>query len=68
VTLTTAQAKQLRDVVAARLRFFGRLVDRMNAAGFIPEDALMKAAVEARDAVHRLHVERHYAGWEGGVG
>jgi hypothetical protein len=65
---TNAQAKQLRDAVAVRLRFFHRLVERMNLAGFVPDDKLMKAAIEARDAVHRLHVEAHYASCPSGVG
>ncbi|HEY8751211.1 MAG TPA: hypothetical protein VIM11_24720 [Tepidisphaeraceae bacterium] len=66
--LTIDQAQRLRDLVAKRLRFFGRLVDRMNAVGFVPDDPLMHAAICARDAVHKLHVEAHYAGCKSGVG
>jgi hypothetical protein len=45
--ITPAHAKQLRSLVAQRLRFFSRLVDRMNRVGFIPDDELMAAAMTA---------------------
>jgi hypothetical protein len=66
--LSIEQARRLRERVAARLRFLNRLVERMNAIGFVPGDPLMTAALNARDAVQKLHVEAHYASCKSGVG
>jgi hypothetical protein len=66
--LTPAQARQLQDLVARRLRFLNKLVARMNALGFPPDDSLMRCAVKARNAMQDLHMGCHYASVKQGVG
>ena len=66
--LTTAQAEALMKQVGRRLRYLGRLCERMNQRGFPPNDELFKAATKAYEALHELHVKCHYAGCKEGVG
>lgn len=66
--LKPQQASQLRQILARQLRFLNKLVDRMNALGFPPDDPLMRDAAAARNAVQDLHVRTHYLGVKQGVG
>jgi hypothetical protein len=66
--VTPVQVRQLQDRVARRLRFLNRLVARMNALGFPPEDPLIRGAVKARNAMQDQHMGCHYASVKQGVG
>jgi hypothetical protein len=66
--ITTAQAARLRELVGRDLRFMSRLCQRMERLGFPPDDALYRAALNARHAVQALHVEAHYRSCTSGVG
>ena len=65
--LTTVQAETLMKQVGDRLRYLGRLCERMNQRGFPPNDELFEAAMKAYEALHELHVKCHYAGCKEGV-
>jgi hypothetical protein len=65
--LTTAQAEALMAQVGKRLRYLGRLCERLNQRGFPPDDELFAAAMKAYNAVYELHVRCHYAGCKQGV-
>jgi hypothetical protein len=62
--LTANQLEQVSAVVRRQLRYLGRLRDRLNAVGFVPDDTLMRETMKAYDAVHGLNVTLHYDGCE----
>lgn len=66
--LTTEQAEALMKQVGRRLRYLGRLCERMNQRGFLPEYELFASALKAYEALHELHVKCHYASCKEGVG
>lgn len=65
---TKDQLEALLDRVRPMLSYFGRLEQRMIAAGFQPDDKLLRMVHAAHDDLHRLAVELHYRSCEGGVG
>ena len=54
--LTDKQIAALQGAVARRLRFLGRLRQRMDHLGFRQDDPLYRATSKAYDAVHELRV------------
>ena len=54
--LMSEQVAALTASVRRRLRYLGKLRDRMNANGFPPDDRLYRAAQDAFNAVHALSV------------
>jgi hypothetical protein len=66
--ITPAQATRLRLIVAADLRFVGRLCERMRMLGFPPADPLYTAAIRAHHSLQELHVQAHYCSCTSGVG
>jgi hypothetical protein len=66
--LTPAQLTKLKRIVGRNLRFYNRLVERMDLMHFEVNDPLRLAALRARDGTHHLSVELHYASCESGVG
>jgi hypothetical protein len=66
--LTQKQLRELCGMVRLKLRFLGRLRQRMEQLGFRPDDRLYQATTAAYNAVHALHVECHYLTCPGGVG
>ena len=66
--LPPSQAHSIRDRIAPTLAYLGRLRDRMVDVGFPPQDPLYLLTCEARNGLHGLFVEAHYAGCTSGVG
>jgi hypothetical protein len=66
--LKPEQIEALQAIVARQLRFLNRLCQRFDHLGFVPTDAVVGAALRARDAMQELHVRCHYATCRHGVG
>jgi hypothetical protein len=58
--LTRAQARALKNKLQPMLGYLSRLKRRMVRRGFPNDDRLMRAVVEAENAMHALSVETHY--------
>ena len=65
-SLQRQQIEQLRQQVAAKLHYLGRLARRMERLGFPPNDALYVAALRAHSGLLDLHVAIHYCGTDRG--
>jgi len=63
--LTKAQAKTIRDALFPGFNYLFRLRQRMEKAGFPPDDKLYQLVCNAYDAAHRLNVEVHYLSCDG---
>jgi hypothetical protein len=66
--LTREQLAIIQFPVLRQLRYLGKLRDRMNRLGFMPDDELWQAATRAFNAVHELRMRIHYLSCPGGVG
>ena len=62
------QAAALCRGVHPGLRYLARLRSRMEQAGFLPDDPLLRLVNQAYDAVHKLSVHAHYLSCKSGVG
>jgi hypothetical protein len=58
----------VRTALFPSINYLHRLRERMEKAGFPPDDKLFALVSKAYDAVHALFVELHYLGCESGVG
>lgn len=58
--LSEPEADALRRQVAERLRWAARVVERLKARGYGPDDLLYRTAEEARAHLQDLHVAAHY--------
>ena len=59
---------KLAAIVRRDLRFYAKLVTRMERLGFAGNEPMYRAAITAHHAVHGLSVMIHYATCDGGVG
>jgi hypothetical protein len=66
--LTPQQLDKLKRIIGRNLRFYTRLVERIDAMHFEVDDPLRLAALRAREGTHWLSVELHYASCQSGVG
>jgi hypothetical protein len=66
--LTRDQSKLVDNRLRPMLGYLNKMLDRMHTVGFLPDDKLLRLVVEARDAMHGLCVELHYASCGHGVG
>jgi hypothetical protein len=57
--LSPQQLRILQVQLAHRLGYLSRLIRRMDARGFTPNDKLYQLATAAYQAVHQLHLEVH---------
>jgi hypothetical protein len=58
--LTREQAAALKNKLHPMLGYLSRLKRRMVQRGFLSDDPLLDAVVQAENAVHALHVQTHY--------
>lgn len=65
-SLQRQQIEQLRQQVAGKLHYVGRLARRMERLGFPPHDELYIAALRAHSGLLDLHVAIHYCGCDRG--
>jgi hypothetical protein len=66
--LTRQQYEILQAAVGRRIRYLGKLRDRINRLGWSPQDELWAATLLAFDRVQELFVKLHYLSCPGGVG
>lgn len=66
--LSPEQARQVNEVAGRQLRYVNRLVRRMEQLRFPPDDALLRAALRAQDALQGLTMAAHYASCKHDVG
>ena len=66
-TITTEQAKDVRDTLEPGFAYLARLVRRMEKT-FKPNDPLMVKTQKAYDAMQAMMVAWHYASCKSGVG
>jgi hypothetical protein len=66
--LTRRQYDVLKEQIRVRLSYLNRLQARMIKRGFLHSDPLLQRAIEARSAMHSLHIEIHYLSCDSGVG
>lgn len=66
--LTIEQAERLREAVGQRMLYVGAVRDRMIRLGFPDDDPLLRAAHQAYNGLHHLHMAAHYASCKHGVG
>jgi hypothetical protein len=59
--LKPMQAQYVTDHACGRLRRLKRPCERLQARGFVSNDPRMRAALQARNAVHGLRVHSMYA-------
>jgi len=58
--LTYEQAEKIKATLNPTLDYLNRLRRRMDKRGFPPSDPLLRAVIEAVDAMHELMVDLHY--------
>jgi hypothetical protein len=58
--LSKAQARQMHSAMLPTVRYLNRLLDRLNARGFAPDDWLYRAASKAQAAMGELVMVLHY--------
>ncbi len=66
--LTQWQREALMEQVRRKLSCLNRLQARMIKRRFIQGDPLLQRVIDARAAMHNLHIELHYLSCDGGVG
>lgn len=66
--LTPPQLAYLDRVNTRNLRFYARLLKRMDQLGWEVKDPERLAVSKAHDGAHALRVHLHYASCESGVG
>jgi hypothetical protein len=66
--LSQKQAKAFMQRIQPILRFLWLCRGRLDERGFDPQSPFYAAVAKAHDAVHGLHVERHYLSIKRGVG
>ena len=66
--LTPDQVRRLMETAGRHLRYLNQLQRRMEQLGFPPDDALYRAASEARDGAAALFIAAHYCSCPSGVG
>ena len=65
--LTTDQAEKMHKAIFPLVNYLGRMVKRMERAGFPPNDSLFNSARRAYDDVRSLTVELHYLSCKSGL-
>jgi len=53
------------EMVGARQAWVGRVVKRLEKLGYVPDDPLLAAAMNAHDALTRLRMSAHYNAVDG---
>jgi hypothetical protein len=66
--LTRKQYEVLKEQIRQQLRYLNRLQSRMSKRGFLHGEPLLQRVIEARAAMHNLHIELHYLSCDSGVG
>ena len=59
------QAATLAEMVGTRQAWVGRVVQRLEKLGYVPDDPLLAAAMNAQDALARLRMSAHYSAVDG---
>jgi len=59
------QSAQLAEMVGTRLAWLSRIVARLTKLGYVPDDPLLSAAMNAQDALTRLRMAAHYSAVDG---
>jgi hypothetical protein len=67
-SLTRRQLATLDRINTRNLRFYARLLKRMDQLGWDVNDPERLAVAQAHDGAHSLRVHLHYASCESGVG
>jgi hypothetical protein len=65
--LKPAQLERLAAIIGRQLRFYNRLIERMERIGFPGNDPLYMEEIMTRNGVHRFSVTLHYASCDGGL-
>jgi hypothetical protein len=63
--LSKSQAKNVHEVLAPTVRYLNRLLERLNARGFPPDDRLYRAAFKAQAGMSELVMVLHYLTCDG---
>lgn len=59
------QAATLAEMVGHRQAWLGRIVRRLEKLGYVPNDPLLAAAMNAHDALGQLRMSAHYSAVDG---
>jgi hypothetical protein len=65
--LNHRQLERLAAIVGRQLRFYNRLIERMERIGFPGNDPLYVEAIQTRNGIYRFSVKLHYASCDGGL-
>jgi hypothetical protein len=63
--ISKAQAKKMHAALVPALRYLNRLMERLNARSFSPEDRLYLATFNAQAAIGELVIVLHYLTCDG---
>ena len=63
--ISRKQAATLAEMVGHRQAWVGRVVQRLEKLGYVPDDPLLAAAMNAHDALTRLRMSAHYNAVDG---
>ena len=63
--ITRRQSAALAEMVGTRQAWLGRVVKRLEKLGYLPDDPLLAAAMNANDALARLRMSAHYSAVDG---
>ena len=66
--ITHEQAGELNEHLRPMLAYLGRVRNRLQAVGYLPDDPLYRRVNDAYNGMHALTVEVHYLSCKGGVG
>jgi hypothetical protein len=66
--LTRRQCEVLKEQIRRQLSYLNHLQARMIKRRFVQGDPLLQRVIDARAAMHNLHIELHYLSCDGGVG
>ena len=63
--ISRKQCATLAEMVGHRQAWVGRIVARLIKLGYVPDDPLLAAAINAQDALTRLRMAAHYSAVDG---